>query len=146
MPASPTEVFHRVLAGVTGRRWAELPDLYAEDTVVEHPFAVPHGTVMRGREALRKHFAAGGELGLTMTAEDVVVHQTTDPEVVAGEFTYRGTVDATGTPFTVRNIFVMRVRDGLIVESRDYHDHLSLAAATGRLESVVDAYHPIASQ
>lgn len=146
MPDSPTEVFHRLLAGVTGQRWAELPDLYAEDTVVEHPFAPGGGRVMRGREALRAHFAAGGRLGLTMTIEDVVVHQTTDPEVVAGEFTYRGTVDATGTPFTVRNIVVMRVRDGQILESRDYHDHLSLAAATGHPESVVGTHHPVASQ
>jgi ketosteroid isomerase-like protein len=28
---------------------------------------------------------------------------------------------------------VLRVRDGLIVESRDYSDHLALAAASGRL-------------
>ena len=132
MPDSPTEVFQQVLAGVTGKRWADLPDLYAEDTVVEHPFAPGGGTVMRGREALRAHFAAGGRLGLTMTAEDVVVHQTADPEVVAGEFTYRGTVDTTGTPFTVRNIVVMRVRDGQIVESRDYHDHQTLASITSQ--------------
>jgi ketosteroid isomerase-like protein len=145
MPDSPTDVFHRLLAGVTGQRWAELPDLYAEDTVVEHPFAVPAGTVLRGREQLRAHFAAAATLGITMTAHDVVVHQATDPEVIVGEFTYRGTVDATGATFAVRNIFVLRVRDGLIVESRDYHDHLSLAAATGRLQSVVDAYRPVPS-
>jgi uncharacterized protein len=132
MPASPTEVFHRLLAGVTGQRWADLPDLYAEDTVVEHPFAPGGGAVMRGRETLRAHFAAGGQLGITMTAEDVLIHQSTDPEVVTGEFTYRGTVDATGTPFTVRNIIVMRVRDGRIVESRDYHDHQTLAAVTSQ--------------
>jgi hypothetical protein len=34
---------------------------------------------------------------------------------------------------------VLRVRDGLIVESRDYADHLAFAAATGRLPSLVAA-------
>ena len=31
----------------------------------------------------------------------------------------------------------IRVRDGLIVESRDYADHLAFAAATGRLPALV---------
>jgi ketosteroid isomerase-like protein len=56
--------------------------------------------------------------------------------VVIGEFDYQGTT-GTGRPFRVSNIFVLRVRDGLIVESRDYGDHPALAAATGRLEELV---------
>jgi ketosteroid isomerase-like protein len=144
MPDSPTEVFHRLLAGITGHRWADLPDLYAEDTVVEQPFAAPGGTVLRGRQQLREHF--GTARGITLAAEDVTVHQTADPEVVVGEFGYRGRVDATGATFAVRNVIVMRVRDGQIVESRDYHDHLALAAATGHLQQVVDAYAGVPSQ
>ena len=61
------------------------------------------------------------------------MHETTDPEVVIGEFTYVGRVIATGRRFTVPNVFVWRVRDGLIVEARDYADHVAFAAATGRL-------------
>jgi ketosteroid isomerase-like protein len=141
MPASPTEVFHRLLAGITARRWADLPDLYAEDTVVHQPFA---STVLRGRQQLREHFRAAPDL--TLAAEDVTVHQTTDPEVVVGEYAYHGRVDATGATFTVRNVIVMRVRDGQILESRDYHDHLALAAATGHLQQVVDAYAGVPSQ
>jgi ketosteroid isomerase-like protein len=36
-------------------------------------------------------------------------------------------------------IFVVRVRDGQIVESRDYGDHVGLARAFGRLETLADA-------
>jgi ketosteroid isomerase-like protein len=31
--------------------------------------------------------------------------------------------------FVVANVQIMRVRDGLIVNSRDFHDHAGLAAA-----------------
>ncbi|GLY74041.1 nuclear transport factor 2 family protein [Actinoallomurus iriomotensis] len=133
---TPREVFERVIDGVTHGRWDELPALYAEDAFVIHPFA-PAGEPLTGREALRRHFAAGAGLGVTMTVRDVVVHETGDPEVVIGEFAYEGTVTATGRRFTVPNVFVLRVRDGLIVESRDYADHVAFAAATGRLGALV---------
>jgi ketosteroid isomerase-like protein len=132
---TPREVFERLIDGVKHGRWEELPALYAEDTFVTHPFA-PAGEPLIGREALRRHFAAGAGLGVTMTARDVVVHETSDPEVVIGEFAYEGRVTATGRRFTVPNVFVLRVRDGLIVESRDYADHVAFAAATGRLGSL----------
>lgn len=124
---APRDVLVRVIDGVTGKRWDELPDLYAIDTVVTHPLG---GTPpLRGRAALRAHFAAASELPLEMRAEGLVVHETADPEVVIGEFGYRGRNTATDRDFAVRNIFVLRVRDGQIVESRDYADHHAFAAA-----------------
>jgi len=41
------------------------------------------------------------------------------PEVVIAEFTYHGTT-STGQPVRRRNIFVITVRDGRILNSRDY--------------------------
>jgi ketosteroid isomerase-like protein len=133
----PREVFERLVEGVSHGRWDELPGLYAEDAVVVHPFAPDEPLI--GREALRRHFAAGAGMGLEMTVRDLVLHESADPEVVIGEFAYEGRVTATGRRFTVHNVFVLRVRDGLIVESRDYADHLAFAAATGRLPSLVAA-------
>jgi uncharacterized protein len=134
---TPREVFERLVDGVTHGRWDELPGLYAEDAVVVHPFAPAEP--LRGREALRRHFAAGAGMNLAMTARDVVVHQTGDPEVIIGEFAYAGEVTTTGRPFTVHNVFVLRVRDGLITRSRDYADHLAFAAATGGLADLLAA-------
>jgi len=51
-------------------------------------------------------------------AEDLVVHETTDPEVIVGEYTYRGSLG--GQDIAMPMIMVVRVRDGLIVSSRDY--------------------------
>ncbi len=62
-----------------------------------------------------------------MAARNVVVHQTPDPEVIIAEYAGRST--ETGHEFVVPNIVVLRVRNGHIVESRDYHDHSGLARA-----------------
>ena len=132
---SPRDVLLRLVDGVAGQCWDELPALYAPDTAVTHPFA--GSPPLRGREALRAHFAAAARMPLEMRAEDVVVHETTDPEVVIGEFRYVGRNTATGRDFVVRNVFVVRVRDGMVVESRDYADHLAFAVAGERVDELV---------
>jgi ketosteroid isomerase-like protein len=120
---------HQVINGVTGRNFAPLADLYAEDTVVTHPHGIPAPTRIEGREAIRHHFAAGPDIPLRMRAENIVTHETADPEVVITEYDYIGEATTTGRPFISHNIVVMRVRDGLVVESRDYHDHYAIGEA-----------------
>ena len=125
--SEPRRALKSLLAGVAEDRWSELPGLYAEDAVVEHPLALRPPTRLEGRAALAEHFERAARAPLALRAERLVVHQTTDPELIVGEFQYVGENTATGAPFMVNNIFVMRVRDGLIVESRDYMDHCALA-------------------
>ena len=72
-----------------------------------------------------------------MKARNMIVHDTSDPEVVVAEWDYDGQVTTTGRSFQVSNIQVSRVRDGRIVLSRDYHNHVVLAEVMGRLPSVV---------
>ncbi|MGD3112037.1 nuclear transport factor 2 family protein [Streptomyces sp. YGL11-2] len=119
---SPRSVFERLIHGVTHREFTKLPELYAEDAVVEHPFA-PVGSperLLRGRDELREHFSRVLTRELDMRAEDVLVHETADPEVIIAEFAYRGRVVATEEPIEIACVFVIRVRDGRIVSSRDY--------------------------
>jgi ketosteroid isomerase-like protein len=151
-PTAPADVVRAVARGVgrlvagqltPSEREAELDALaalYAEQTDVRHPFAPLGDEPMRSRGELREHFANAG--GLTSGAErfepvGTIVHQTQDPEVVVAEFAYDGS--AGGRDFTIPCIFVVRVRDGQIVESRDYGDHLGLARAFGRLDGLVEA-------
>jgi uncharacterized protein len=124
----PREIAERLLDGISRERWAELSDLYAEDAVVEQPFS-PVPVVLTGRAAVASHFARAAELPLRLTADNVVLHETADPEVLVVEYDYLGENTATGRTFTVHNILVLRVRTGRIVASRDYHDHRALAAA-----------------
>ncbi|MFC4586327.1 nuclear transport factor 2 family protein [Sphaerisporangium corydalis] len=139
-PAAPREVFERLIAGISARAWHGLADLYAEDVVIEIPFALPAPTRIEGRDAVRAHFDNGPGADLTIQVRDVVVYETTDPEVIVAEFVYDGRVASTGREFTVPNIQVLRVRDGRIVASRDYHHHVALADAFDRLPQAVEAF------
>lgn len=151
-PTAPADVVRAVAAGVgrlvAGRltpseREAELDRLaalYAEQTDVRHPFAPLGDRPMRTRAELREHFAnAPAETGGAERFDPVgtIVHITQDPEVVVVEFAYQGS--AGDRDFSVPCIFVVRVRDGRIVESRDYGDHVGLARAFGRLEALASA-------
>ncbi len=105
---------------------------YAEHTDVRHPFAPGGESPLYTRAELRRHFAAAPGRDGAIERFDVVgfrAHQTEDPEVVITEFRYEGS--ASGRPFTLPNIFVIRVRDGVITESRDYADHVAAARAFG---------------
>ncbi|MDL4815326.1 nuclear transport factor 2 family protein [Actinomadura opuntiae] len=142
---SPREVFLKLVHGVCEERWEEVLALYAEQTHVEHPFHPLAAPPLRSLEELRAHFGGnappGASMGHTLRRRPtgITVHETADPEVIVAEFRYEGTVVETGEPFTIPGIFVMRVRDGKIVESRDYLDHLRSAQARGRLGEVLDA-------
>lgn len=147
----PADIVRAVAAGV-GRLVAgglspsereeqldHLADLYAEDTDVRHPLAPVGDTPMRTRAALRAHF--GGSGARTQGVErfeptNMVVHRTDDPELVVFEFTYAGVT--AGQAFTLPCIFVVRVRNGRIVESRDYADHIGFARTFGRLDGLIE--------
>jgi uncharacterized protein len=137
-PLSPSEVFLALVNGVAARRWEQLPSLYAEQTHVVHPFDPFRHAALRTREELREHFApTGAGPTLHRRAANITIHQTTDPEVIVAEFEYQGTVADTGEPFALPGIFVLRVRNGEIVSSRDYFDHLTAARVRGQLDALI---------
>jgi len=138
---TPEEVFLAVARGVSNREYDDLHELYAEQTDVRHPMNPFGDHPLLSREALREHFASAASLvGDVVRFEPVGIriHHTSDPEVIVAEFSYAGTVTATGAPFSVPGIFVLRVRDGLIVESRDYIDHLAMIRARGQVDTLVE--------
>jgi ketosteroid isomerase-like protein len=115
----------------------ELAGCYAEHTDVRHPLSPYGDTPLTSRVAVREHFGAGGPPSNVERYEviDDHVFVTQDPEVVIFEFRYAGVID--GRAFTLPCIFVVRVRDGEIVESRDYVDHVGSARAFGHLPGLV---------
>jgi uncharacterized protein len=139
-PRTPGEVFLALVNGVAEGRWDELPDLYAEQTNVVHPFDPRRAPAMRSRDELREHFSPdGASPWLRCKAANITIHETADPEVVVAEFEYHGIAAATGEPFVQPGILVLRVRDGEIVSSRDYLDHVTSARIRGRLDGLVAA-------
>jgi ketosteroid isomerase-like protein len=132
-PRSPREVFLALVNGIADGNLAEVPDLYAEQIDVVHPFDPLHGAPLRSRDELRKRLESlAARPRPRRRVGNVTIHETTDPEVIVAEFEYQGTTDA-GEPYALPAIFVMRVRNGEIVSSRDYHDHLASARARGQL-------------
>jgi ketosteroid isomerase-like protein len=137
---SPRDVFTALSDGISEGRFDELSALYAEDTVVEHPQAVPRPTRLTGRAAVHERFSGTLAGALRLKRKNVVVHETTDPEVIVAEYDYDAESVETGKTDVTANIQVLRIRDGLIVHSRDYHDYLRLAALRDGLELLPKAY------
>lgn len=145
---TPAQVAHALLDGVPPLVLSGPADdldalvdavasLYADRTSVTHPMAPFPGEPRRTRDDVRRHFATGPAAARgfeRFEAVDRVVHPTADPEVVIAEFRYacRGP----GGDVAVPCVFVLRVRDGEIVESRDYTDHVALARAAGRIDDL----------
>ena len=91
--------------GVADGRFEELPDLYAEQTNVGHPFDPLRAPAARSREEIREHFGlragsrpadAGQRPRPRRRVGNVVIHETTDPEVIVAEFEYRGPTRTAG--------------------------------------------------
>jgi ketosteroid isomerase-like protein len=150
-PSTPADVVRAVAMGVSRliagnlterekqAQLDHLAGLYAEHTDVRHPFAPMGDTPLRTRAELRRHFADGPAQARGADRFEPVgqVHETADPEVVIFEFSYVGSTN--GRAFTVPCVFVTRVRDGVIVESRDYVDHVGMARAFSRLDNLATA-------
>ncbi|WP_030724167.1 nuclear transport factor 2 family protein, partial [Streptomyces sp. NRRL F-2580] len=137
---SPREVFQRLIERIGAGRYTELAELYAEDAVVETVFEPAGPRRIEGRAALGERFAlVAASSPVELTPANVVVRETDDAEVVVAEFDYHVRHRVTGRTFEAANIQVLRVRDGLIVSSRDYHDHLALIVADGKLPQLVAA-------
>jgi uncharacterized protein len=138
-PSSPQQVLAALMGGIADQAFERLHEFYSEDAVVEHPFGLPTPRRTAGREAIREHFAAFAAAPLKLKVRNWVVHATADPEVAIAEWDYDGVVITTGRAFRVSNVQVSRVRGGRIVESRDYHNHVMMAAVMGRLPGLVQA-------
>lgn len=128
---TPRQVFERLLAAITSRPRVNPSELYAEDALVLLPFNLPEPLRLEGRAQLHARFAATAELPFELEPRNVVIHETQDPEVIVAEFEYHGRMIDTDRTFDVANVVVMRVRNGQIVESHDYHHHARLAEFLG---------------
>ncbi|MBP0450507.1 nuclear transport factor 2 family protein [Kitasatospora sp. RG8] len=137
---SPREVFQELLNGISEGRFSELAELYAEDAVVETVFQPVGPRRFEGRSVLAERFAeVAARSPIELASKNVVIRETDDPEVIVAEWDYEVNHRVTGRTVEAPNIQVLRVRDGLIVHSRDFHDHLALAVVGGNLPDLVAA-------
>jgi ketosteroid isomerase-like protein len=136
--------FVSVLKGALGDRLDPAADnfiaMMAEDFVMEFPYARP-GMEPRieGREAVVAYLmTVAGNVSVD-TVDNVVVHETGDPEVVILEFEAHGRAPKVNEPYDQRYISVIRTRGGRMIHYKDYWNPIQgLKAQVGA--AAVDAF------
>jgi ketosteroid isomerase-like protein len=106
----------------------KMADFFAPDVVIEMPFQ-PGAERAEGRETIRARMIEAKDRWLLDRVEDVTLHETADPEVIVAEYSVHGRVAANQNAFVAGFVTVTRIRDGLIVHSRDYNNPTAVAAA-----------------
>jgi ketosteroid isomerase-like protein len=131
----PREILERFQQAAIDHSLEDMLDLYADDAVHEFPFTRPGlPSRLEGREQIQAFLQANwANSPLQYRAyRNVVVHETTDPEVIVIEQDATGTATTNGRDFALPNIVVLRVRDGRIVHFRDYVNVHAVAEALDR--------------
>lgn len=140
LPTGPREVFDRFQRGVVGNAGSLREEWCAPDAVIELPFAAPgRPRRFQSRQAFFA-FAAPQRAALPVRFDEVrnvVVHETTDPEVIVAEYELVGTVTTTGRSAAASFVVVLRVHDGQIVLWREYQNVLAIAAALDQLPTLL---------
>lgn len=117
---TPRQAMQKLADDISAGNWRQLHLLYAVDTEVRHPQARDQSSILKGRDALEAHFERFFSTGATLSATSIRFIETTDPEVVIGQFTYHGRNGFGMARFDLEACFIWRVRDGLVLETTDY--------------------------
>ena len=137
--ATPREIVKTLIERFSAGEIETSLALYADDAVISQEFALP-GPVTADKATLAASLVPWRRKPPRMYADievrDLVIHETTDPNVVVAEWTYISRFDEA----TVRNgnIIVVECRDGKIVRARDYHNHATRAVADGAVPAFVE--------
>lgn len=135
------EVVERALELLLAQDMAAFADLWAEDGLIEFPFAPPgYPPRVEGRAAVREYLRGYPDLLDVREITDRVLHRGVDPDAVVVEFEAAGVVVATGRPYRMRYIAVVTVRDGEVVRYRDYWNPLAAAELMGGSEELTSAF------
>jgi ketosteroid isomerase-like protein len=141
-PRTTVETVERFLETTVSGRPGDLADFYAQNVVIEMPFAAAAlhpARIETTREQLRARFAAGASMRRYTGLDNVLIHQTTDPETIIVEYELRGEMVDSAEPFRLNFAMFMTIRDGLITHTRDYTDPITGARILGRLPELVAA-------
>lgn len=117
---TPRQAMQKLADDISAGEWQELHMIYAEDTEVRHPQARDQSALLKGRDDLKAHFERFFSTGVTLEATPIHFHDTTDPEVVVGQFTYHGRNGFGMDRFDLEACFIWRVREGLVVDTTDF--------------------------
>jgi uncharacterized protein (TIGR02246 family) len=135
--ATPAALMDRRRRAILDRDAEAFAALFAADAVIDLPFAGSRDEQIRmeGRQTILEYAQRVMASPLQLEDFDVTaLHQTRDPDVVIAEVRTRGTIGATGRPFTVTSVQILHLRDGLITLFRDYADPRLVAEVMADLD------------
>jgi ketosteroid isomerase-like protein len=138
---TPREIVEQILRAGREQDVEAFVGWMAPDGYIEWPYRRP-GTPARlhGHAEIRRHLTEVAKAVIRFHEyRNVVIHETTDPEVVIVEYEADGTVVTTGAPFHQTVIAVFRVRDGQVQSYRDYINPLPLLEALGSVAATTKA-------
>ncbi|MEO5866669.1 MAG: nuclear transport factor 2 family protein [Sphingomonas sp.] len=130
---SPRAVAEAILAHIDAGRWGELAAFYAENAVVEQPFALPAPVRIEGRAAIARHFGAAAKVPLALAVRNARFIEGTEPGTIVAEYEYELRAPDGGNAARVSNVQVFCIADGKVASSRDYHDHHRIGEAFAAL-------------
>lgn len=125
---TPRDLFDRMAQDWLGRPRPLTGDLFADDVVVEMPFA---GFRVAGRQRFLD-FANPQRAALPIHFDEcrtIAVHDTTDPANIVVECELTGTATHTGRLATAPFVAVLTAHDGRITRWREYQDHAAVQRA-----------------
>lgn len=106
-------------------------EMFAEDGVMEFPYALPGDPErVEGRNALTAYLKGVNDKLSVDRMEHPRVIEAADPDTLILEFEGFGQGKATGEPYEQRYLAVIRTKDGRIVRYTDYWNPLALLRAT----------------
>ncbi|MCO1580045.1 nuclear transport factor 2 family protein [Crossiella sp. SN42] len=132
---TPRQVFEHALELLLAKDMDGFAGLWAEQGVLEFPFAAPGApTRLAGRAAVHEYVRDYPSILDIRSFPAVRVHETADPEVLVAEFEAEGVVVRSGRPYRLRYAAVLTIRDG---EIHTYRDYWSPAAVAELLDGAV---------
>lgn len=138
---SAREVVEELLATAVDPDPDKYPDLWADEFVIEMPFAppwFPKRSTSTNAE-LRERFKDRSTKQTYDRIDSVVIHDTGNPEVVIAEYKVHGRRTVDDEPFVLPYINVYTVRDGRIVHSKDHSDPIVASQAFGMLPALIES-------
>lgn len=126
-PTQPAELFRHGLQLLLDKKFSAWVDLWADDGVIEFPFA-PEGWPKRleGKAAVADYMRGYPDHIDIRELPELQIHEMADTSTIVVEMRAVGTLVQTGAPFDMTYIAVVSFADGRITRYRDYWNPLTV--------------------
>jgi uncharacterized protein len=97
-----------------------LMNLYAEDAVVEYPYAFDTPKRLEGKEVIYNYLKNAVAKLQDLRFTNIRAYPTTDSNILWAEVQGEAVIAATGLPYQQEYVMRLEIRNGLIVHYREY--------------------------